>query len=95
MERKTFLSWIGLLAISTQKPFNTDKPMEPEKLLFTMTERFQTAGSRYCSTITPLLPETMKAPPGWSSILLPTTGQTPGAMAFTLFIITIALRTKF
>ncbi len=34
MKRKTFLSWLGLFAISARKPFNTDLLMEPEQLLF-------------------------------------------------------------
>jgi uncharacterized protein YjlB len=34
MKRKTFLSWLGLLAIRTQEPFNTNQRMVPEQLLF-------------------------------------------------------------
>jgi uncharacterized protein YjlB len=34
MERKTFLSWLGLLTFNTPKHFSTEKSMEPEQLLF-------------------------------------------------------------
>ncbi|WPU92772.1 cupin domain-containing protein [Mucilaginibacter sabulilitoris] len=34
MERQTFLSWLGLLAINMRKPFDTDQTMKPEQLLF-------------------------------------------------------------
>jgi uncharacterized protein YjlB len=34
MERKTFLSWLGLLAISANKPFKTHQHMAPEQMLF-------------------------------------------------------------
>jgi uncharacterized protein YjlB len=34
MKRKTFLSWLGLLAINTRKPFNTDQLVVPQQLLF-------------------------------------------------------------
>ncbi|MDF2430696.1 MAG: hypothetical protein JWP44_327 [Mucilaginibacter sp.] len=34
MKRKTFLSWLGLLAIRTQEPFSANQHMVPEQLIF-------------------------------------------------------------
>ncbi len=34
MQRKIFLSWLGLLAINIHKPFNNKQMITPEKLYF-------------------------------------------------------------